>query len=89
MKQDIKITITGPNHSGKSAILSLLATVFQCMQSVEGKPLSFSIDPTAQTLLEGGLILENDLNTILNDLINQEKVHIILKDESESRIIIN
>lgn len=89
MKQDVKITITGGSHSGKSAILSLLATVFQCMQSVEGKPLSFSIDPQAQTLLEGGLILEDELNITLNDLINNEKIHLILKDESESRIIIN
>ncbi len=86
--KDIKITVTGGNCSGKSSILSMLAVVFSCLQSTKGTPINFIIDPNSQTLKEGGLLTEDQLNISLEKLIEEGKIRLVLKDESESRIVL-
>ncbi|MNC10652.1 hypothetical protein D3C76_102560 [compost metagenome] len=88
MKQDITITVSGGDQSGKSSILSMLAVVFSCVESPNGKPLEFIIDPKSQTMQEGGLITEEQLNANLAAMIDGEKVRLILKDETPKGVIL-
>ena len=87
MKQDITITVSGGDQSGKSSILSMLAVVFSCVESPNGKPLEFIIDPKSQTMQEG-LITEEQLNANLAAMIDGEKVRLILKDETPKGVIL-
>jgi predicted ATPase len=88
MKQEITITVSGGNQVGKSSILSMLAVVFSCMQSSTGKPLEFTIDPKSQTMQEGGLITEDQLNANLEAMINGDQLTLTLIDKSAGVILL-
>lgn len=81
--KEVTITISGGNHSGKSSILSFLAMVLQCLESpATNKPIPFTIDPDAQTLKEGTLFTDEELTARLMDLIDNDKIRLVLKDVS-------
>lgn len=88
MSKEIKITISGPNNSGKTALLSLINLVLSSITDPKTEAgLSVTIDPNSQSLREGGLLDDDEMEPRLIAMI-ASGVKIVLTDESDTRLIV-
>lgn len=82
MTQEIKVTISGPSSSGKTAVLSLINLVLSSVHDPKtNSDLKVVIDPNAQSLREGGLCDDAEMEPRLMAMI-EKGVKIVLTDES-------
>lgn len=88
MTQEIKVTISGPSNSGKTALLSLINLVLSSVADPKSeKGLNVTIDPNSQTLREGGLLDDEEMEPRLMALI-EKGTKIVITDESDRRLIV-
>lgn len=88
MTQEIKVTISGPSNSGKTALLSLINLVLNSVAHPKTEAgLLVTIDPNSQTLREGGLLDDDEMEPRLVAMI-EKGVKITLTDESDARLIL-
>lgn len=88
MTQEIKVTVSGPSNSGKTALLSLINLVLSSVADPKTEAgLLVAIDSKSQTLLEGGLLDDDEMEPRLIAMI-EKGVKITLTDESDSRLIV-